>query len=77
MTEQPASPALRVDATDDPVEALAVCGDFLRRDPVLHNVALTVLHERIAQPEPGRYWWVTDGPDVTGYAWQSPPGFSG
>jgi predicted GNAT family acetyltransferase len=43
---------------------------------VAHNVALNVLHDRIAHPTPGRYWWVTDGPDITGYAWQSPPGFS-
>ncbi len=75
QSERP-EPELRVDRTDDPTEALAVCGELLGRDPVLHNVALTVLHERIAEPVPGRYWWVTDGPDVTAYAWQSPPGFA-
>ena len=74
---------LRVDSTDDPSEALEVCGEFLGGDPVLHNVALTVLHDRVAVPAPGRYWWVTGasadpGADsaIAGYAWQSPPGFA-
>ena len=70
---------LHVDATDDPAEALEVCGPFLETDPVLHNVALTLLHDRIAHPVPGRYWWVTDdavgNAPVIGYAWQSPAAF--
>ena len=76
-------PDLHVDSTDDPSEALELCGGFLERDPVLHNVALTVLHDRVAVPVPGRYWWVTDGSadagadsPIAGYAWQSPPGFA-
>ncbi len=50
-----------VHAADDPTETLAACGPFLLGDPVLHNVALTVLHDRIAHPVPGHYWWVSDG----------------
>jgi predicted GNAT family acetyltransferase len=64
--------SIRVDATDDPHQALATCEPFLERDPVHHNVALTVLHDRVAAPRPGRYWWATDHGAIVGYAWQSP-----
>ena len=57
---------LHVDATDDPAAALAACGPYLERDPVGHNVALSLLHDRIAHPVPGRYWWVTDDAPADG-----------
>jgi len=69
------SPTLRVEHTDDASEALAACGELLLGDPVAHNVALTILGNRVAAPAPGRYWWVSDGDSVVGFAWQSPPAF--
>ena len=51
------------------------CADFLATDPVAHNVALSILHERVATPIDGRYWWVEEDGAVVGYAWRSPPTF--
>jgi ribosomal protein S18 acetylase RimI-like enzyme len=66
-----------VHATGTPQDALAACAAYLEGSPVAHNVALSILTERIAFPSDGRYWWVTEGADVVGYAWQSPTTFSG
>jgi GNAT superfamily N-acetyltransferase len=66
---------LRGHCTEQPAEARAVAGRYLEADPVAHNVVLTLLAQRIATPEPGRYWWVTDGDDVVGFAMQSPVEF--
>lgn len=49
---------------------------FLAAEPVLHNVILTLLTERAAQPQDGRYWVAKDGDDVVGMAFQSPLTFS-
>jgi RimJ/RimL family protein N-acetyltransferase len=57
--------------TVDPAEARAVAGVHLETDPVAHNLVLTLLAQRIANPEPGRYWWVTEGDDVVGFAIQT------
>jgi len=67
--------SLTVDATNDPRVALDRVGDYLRSRPVEHNVASTILHERVEHPVPGRYWWVSDDDEVVGYAFQSPPTF--
>ena len=67
---------VQVHMTADAAEALGAAGVFLRARPVDHNVALTILHERIAHSEPGRYWWVTSYEEVIGYAFQSPTTFS-
>jgi ribosomal protein S18 acetylase RimI-like enzyme len=64
-----------VHSTTDPTDALAAVSGFLVTDPVAHNVALSILHERVATPVEGRYWWVEDAGEVRGYAWQSPPTF--
>ncbi len=45
-------------------------------DPVLHNLILTLLHERLAYPEPGRYWLAKEGDTVVGVAFQSPLDFA-
>lgn len=45
---------------------------FLESDPVRHNLLLTLLRDRIARPEPGRYWWVTENGVVRGVGLQSP-----
>jgi hypothetical protein len=60
---------------DDPAEAFEAARAFLLARPVEHNVILTVLHDRIARPEPGGYWTVRDGGDVVGFAFQSPRTF--
>jgi uncharacterized protein len=64
-----------VRSTTDAAAALAAVSGFLATDPVAHNVALSILHERVATPVEGRYWWVEDAGEVAGYAWQSPPTF--
>jgi GNAT superfamily N-acetyltransferase len=56
----------------DPAEALAVAGAFLRSRPVEHNLILTLLVGRAADPVPGRYWIASDGEKVTGVVFQSP-----
>ena len=66
---------LVIDATDDPRTAFARCRSFLEARPVEHNVALSILHERIAAPLAGRYWWALEHGEVTGYAFCSPLGF--
>ena len=48
---------------------------FLETRPIEHNLVLTILHDRVANPEPGRYWWVTDDHAVVGVALQSPTTF--
>jgi hypothetical protein len=59
-------------AIDDPHLVLERAGLFLRTEPVRHNVVLTLLHARVARPEPGRYWVASRGDDVTGVVVQSP-----
>jgi hypothetical protein len=39
---------------------------------VLHNLLLSLLHERATGDEAGRYWLVRQGAAVTGAAFQSP-----
>jgi predicted GNAT family acetyltransferase len=61
--------------SDDAAAALAAVGPFLEADPVMHNVVLTVLQQRVDVPAPGHYWWVTDGTDVAGFLMQTPRTF--
>jgi hypothetical protein len=68
--------AVTAEATDDPSLALDTCRDFLESRPVEHNIALTIVHERVAHPHEGRYWWTVEADRVSGYAWQSPVAFS-
>ena len=60
-----------VDATDDPAEVLHVAAAYLASDPVRHNVILTLLHNRVSVPAPGRYW-VVKSPKTVGVVFQSP-----
>jgi GNAT superfamily N-acetyltransferase len=48
----------------------------LAGDPVRHNLVLTVLENRAAHPEPGRYWVVADDERTVGVALQSPLTFA-
>jgi uncharacterized protein len=64
-----------VEATDDPAQVLDAAGAFLASDPVRHNLILTLLHNRVAVPAPGRYWLVRSGPKTVGVVFQSPLSF--
>jgi uncharacterized protein len=68
--------AVEVVLSEDPGRALTEAGVFLSSDPVLHNLILTLLHERLAYPEPGKYWLAKDGDTVVGVAFQSPLDFA-
>ena len=64
--------AIRVTFSDDPARVLTEARAFLASRPVLHNLILTLLHERIAHREPGRYWVAADDDAVVGVVLQSP-----
>lgn len=65
-----------IELTNDPALALSRAHDLLARDPVQHNLILTLLETRVATPQPGRYWIVSDGSGAAGVAFQSPLDFS-
>lgn len=67
--------AVEVDFDKDPGWVLHEAGAFLASDPVQHNLILTLLHARVAYPEPGQYWLAADGGTVVGVAFQSPLDF--
>jgi hypothetical protein len=58
---------MRIVFTENPQQALNEAGAFLTAEPVKHNLILSLLHDRVTQPEPGRYW-MSDG----AVAFQSP-----
>jgi ribosomal protein S18 acetylase RimI-like enzyme len=62
--------------TPDPAFVLETAGEFLASQPVLHNLVLTILHARVAHPEPGRYWLAKEGGKVVGVVLQSPLTFA-
>jgi GNAT superfamily N-acetyltransferase len=66
---------LVVRRSTDPAGVLEAAEAFLVTRPVEHNILLTILHDRVASPWPGRYWWVVDGDRVVGLALQSPLDF--
>ena len=45
---------------------------LLAAEPVRHNLILSLLHDRVARPEPGRYWIAAAGGRVAGLLFQSP-----
>ena len=61
-----------VHRSDHVGSAAQAARSFLESRPIEHNLILTLLRERIARPEPGRYWWVTENGVVRGVALQSP-----
>ncbi|MGZ8765637.1 MAG: GNAT family N-acetyltransferase [Acidimicrobiia bacterium] len=67
---------IEVRETGDPTEVLREAGAFLLSRPVEHNVILSILHMRLAHPEAGRYWWITDDGAVAGVGMQTPMSFS-
>lgn len=64
--------SIQVERSDDPAEVLDGAHDHLVGRPVEHNLVLSLLHQRVASPEPGRYWIVRDGDVVAGVGFQSP-----
>lgn len=66
---------MQVSFSEDPSEALAAAGAFLRARPVDNTVILSLLRSRIARPQPGRYVWVESDDDVCGFFMQSPVEF--
>ncbi len=48
---------------------------FLTANPVQHNLLLTILEQSIEHALGGTFWVVVEGPDVVGFALESPPGF--
>jgi GNAT superfamily N-acetyltransferase len=65
----------RIETSNDARQTLARAAAFLRSAPVQHNLVLTLLEERSAHPEPGRYWTVLGADAVVGVAFQSPLSF--
>jgi hypothetical protein len=67
--------ASSVSVSDDPAAVLARAGEALAARPVDANLVLTLLHARVAEPEPGRYWVVAEEAEVVGVVFQSPVTF--
>jgi GNAT superfamily N-acetyltransferase len=67
--------SIDIRATEDPASVLEWAGPFLASDPVRHNVILSLLHIRVAHPEPGRFWVVDADRAVAGVVFHSPPTF--
>lgn len=67
--------AIEVEETQDPARVLERAGAFLASDPVRHNVILTLLHGRVANPAEGRYLVAVERSDVVGVVFQSPRSF--
>ncbi len=63
---------VKVVFSEDPAFILSRAGVFLSSQPVLHNMVLSILHARVAQGDPGRYWMATWREDVVGVVLQSP-----
>jgi ribosomal protein S18 acetylase RimI-like enzyme len=64
---------LQVTELADPMEALDRARAFLLAQPIRHNVLLTALDGAVDLSHGGRFWLVEAGPDVVGFAVQSPP----
>jgi GNAT superfamily N-acetyltransferase len=65
----------RVLFSEDPGFVLSSAEEFLSSEPVLHNLILSILHARVAQGDPGRYWIALHGESAVGVAVQSPLDF--
>jgi predicted GNAT family acetyltransferase len=64
--------AMNVEFTDDAARVLDEARAFLESKAAEHNLVLTLLNERAAHLEPGRFWWAARGDDVVGVMFQSP-----
>ena len=64
---------LKVLFSEDPAFVIRRADKFLSSEPVLHNLILSILHSRVAQGDPGRYWIALHGEEAVGVVVQSPP----
>jgi hypothetical protein len=60
---------------DRPEAVIEAAGGFLSSQPVVNNLILSLLSERMAYPQAGRYWVATDGRQPLGVVLQSPLDF--
>jgi GNAT superfamily N-acetyltransferase len=67
---------IEVRSTTDAAAALVEAGPYLRRDPVAHNVILSLLEARTRRSVAGQYWWAVVDGEVAGFVFQSPPTYS-
>src|SRR5260370_6312571 len=63
---------LKVLFSEDPAFVIRRADKFLSSEPVLHNLILSILHSRVAQDDPGRYWIALHGEEAVGVVVQSP-----
>jgi uncharacterized protein len=70
--DQTAAVSIEVTFSDDASSVLAEAKSSLAREPVPHNLMLTLLTARASHPEPGRYWLVRSNGAVAGVIFQSP-----
>ncbi|HWY02928.1 MAG TPA: GNAT family N-acetyltransferase [Candidatus Acidoferrum sp.] len=63
---------LKVLFSEDPAFVIRRADKFLSSEPVLHNLILSILHSRVAQRDPGRYWIALQGEQTVGVVVQSP-----
>lgn len=68
--------SVTVEATASAAEVIERAATYLSARPVEHNLVLTLLHERAARPQPGRYWIAREGTTVVGVGFQSPLDFA-
>ena len=61
-----------VEVTESASEALELAGAFLQARPIEHNLLLTLLTDRAARPQPGRYWIARQDDEVAGVGFHSP-----
>jgi predicted GNAT family acetyltransferase len=64
-----------VRGTEDAAAFLRAVEPLLVEDPVRNNVLLSLVHQRVAHPEPGRYWSIEQRGSIAGAVFQSPPTF--
>src|SRR3989475_12376860 len=58
--------------SEDPAFVIRRADKFLSSEPVLHNLILSILHSRVTQGDPGRYWIALHGDETVGVVVQSP-----
>jgi hypothetical protein len=63
---------LKVLFSEDPAFVIRRADKFLSSEPVLHNLILSILHSRVAQGDPGRYWIALHREEAVGVVVQSP-----
>jgi len=63
---------LKVLFSEDAAFVIRRAAKFLSSEPVLHNLILSILHSRVAQGDPGRYWIALHGEETAGVVVQSP-----